>query len=551
MFLGATSSTPAVELVVGPSGERLPVPVGGKAAFDRAVGRLGWVVVRVGYEAFALCDGDLLSTVRLADDVWAVAPGSNPHRALLMRHQVDTDWVVYELFDGTGRSWKSVGRESAEDFSSLLPVGELASDLIVTRGGLVSWAGEQTKLPASGRAVAVLGGRHVVLADEDLVRVVDTQSSTETLWPMPDASQIGIFSPVYDACAKSVAFSETSGLGSPGCVMVVVGQTAPPRMLDVSLEAGLQPVWLDSHRLLLPDGPRYKMHDVVSGESVELSGIPRNAAPRVDVTGRFDPEQLRAVLRPAWKGVIPKSAREEILEQSRARMAAVAAQAGIAPSVVAGGDPVIRIRSCLGPKRIPIGASRLGGRPDLPSGYVWPVFKDAPMAFLAQLRCEELNGVLSGGVPPEGLLVVFASIEADGGYPLRSDAVHVEIAATHDLKRLSWPADLAEEIRYQPALAVAEPMITVPDLTDPRYEVSLDAAKQFAQGLRSPTPLHQMFGRLPGIDPPAGYELLLQIDSDPLIAAMFGDGGQLHIWYPADVMLDGVLEGCSVELQSG
>jgi len=34
---------------------------------------------------------------------------------------------------------------------------------------------------------------------------------------------------------------------------------------------------------------------------------------RLDVTGRFDPEQLRAALRPKWRGQIPKSVHDELI----------------------------------------------------------------------------------------------------------------------------------------------------------------------------------------------------------------------------------------------
>ena len=58
---------------------------------------------------------------------------------------------------------------------------------------------------------------------------------------------------------------------------------------------------------------------------------------------------------------------------------------------------------------LPAGSSKFGGRPDVPAGFVWPVFetktfdddtvKPRPLAFLAQFDCARL-----AGLDPEGLL---------------------------------------------------------------------------------------------------------------------------------------------------
>jgi hypothetical protein len=62
MWLGATGVRPAVELLVAPGGERLPLPLGvdDSYGFDNAMPRVGWVAAQVGYEVVAITDGDLL-----------------------------------------------------------------------------------------------------------------------------------------------------------------------------------------------------------------------------------------------------------------------------------------------------------------------------------------------------------------------------------------------------------------------------------------------------------------------------------------------------------
>ena len=109
------------------------------------------------------------------------------------------------------------------------------------------------------------------------------------------------------------------------------------------------------------------------------------------------------------------------------------------------------------------------------------------MAFLAQLRGDELAAILPD-LPDDGLLVVFAAIEADSGAP---DAVQLAFV-TGALTRRAWPAALPDELRYGVALAALEPRLAPPGE-------------------------------------------LLRIASDPLMGSIFGDGGTLVITVPSDL----------------
>ena len=53
------------------------------------------------------------------------------------------------------------------------------------------------------------------------------------------------------------------------------------------------------------------------------------------------------------------------------------------------------------------GASRFGGRPDLPAGFTWPVRDGVPLAFLAQL---DLAALHVGDLPQTGWLLVFYDV---------------------------------------------------------------------------------------------------------------------------------------------
>lgn len=57
---------------------------------------------------------------------------------------------------------------------------------------------------------------------------------------------------------------------------------------------------------------------------------------------------------------------------------------------------------------LPLGASRLGGAPDLPAGAEWPVWEGRPLSFLAQLNLAELAGFpAAAALPAAGLLSFF------------------------------------------------------------------------------------------------------------------------------------------------
>lgn len=55
-----------------------------------------------------------------------------------------------------------------------------------------------------------------------------------------------------------------------------------------------------------------------------------------------------------------------------------------------------------------IGISHFGGKPDVPDGFEWPVYKNMPLIFLAQLSCRELAPLdINHELPETGLLSFF------------------------------------------------------------------------------------------------------------------------------------------------
>ncbi|MGH2504277.1 MAG: DUF1963 domain-containing protein, partial [Ktedonobacterales bacterium] len=69
---------------------------------------------------------------------------------------------------------------------------------------------------------------------------------------------------------------------------------------------------------------------------------------------------------------------------------------------------------------IALGASRLGGLPDLPDGQVWPAMHGAPMSFIGQIRLQDAHALDGGNaLPAAGLLAFFydASQQTYGADP--------------------------------------------------------------------------------------------------------------------------------------
>jgi hypothetical protein len=58
-------------------------------------------------------------------------------------------------------------------------------------------------------------------------------------------------------------------------------------------------------------------------------------------------------------------------------------------------------------ERIPVGASRFGGVPDLPGGTQWPEGNSEPLTFILQLSLPSLPAVPDSPLPSKGMLWLF------------------------------------------------------------------------------------------------------------------------------------------------
>ena len=128
---------------------------------------------------------------------------------------------------------------------------------------------------------------------------------------------------------------------------------------------------------------------------------------------------------------------------------------------------------------LPAGSSKFGGRPDVPAGFVWPVFetktfdddtvKPRPLAFLAQFDCARLAELDPEGLLPRtGLLSFFYELGSQRwGYdPKDAGCARVFWFEEGPLAPAEFPQDLEEEYRLPELAAELSSGTDAPDFQD-------------------------------------------------------------------------------------
>lgn len=499
-FLAATGGRPAISFVDTASRERLPLPVGvdDAYAFDQALGRNGWVVVAVGQQVAALRDDNLLAPVRLPD-CWQIFPSPDPMMVVVTRFLGDSrrpgEPMIVSEVDETGAIRREASIDSRQVHGVLLD-GRVVGDAIF------DWDGTRHPIPGDGWITATVGNRLVMgnntgrwwTADVGTGAEIELPNDRDRMWFLPepasDLCSVVLHHFDYDAQSTGVLLIRDDGSYFSTHVHGIrrTCRTSDGKVLLSS----------DDHLLLDP-----------GTGAMERIDLPRGCAPRVDVTGRFDIDSLRRVLAPRWQGPIPARERDAILDRQRAEL-------GTVDDIAVGA----RLRPVLG-RRPATASSHLGGRPALPRGTPWPRYDDTPMAFIGQIRGDEVSAAIQGTDLGEVLISLFVGLVSDGMYPAEPDAVTVLVLPCTGLSMAPWPRDLDDALRFEIAALSVEPVATLPGQRD-------------AGG-------HQLFGHAQFIQDhsvPDGFALLAQIDSDAMTGWAFGDGGRLHIW---SAIADGII----------
>lgn len=230
-----------------------------------------------------------------------------------------------------------------------------------------------------------------------------------------------------------------------------------------------------------------------------------------------------------------------------------------------------------GDERIPIGASKMGGLPDLPKGVDWfrQELTDIPLSFICQINFAEVKPYdAEDRLPVNGILYVFYDCSMYGmpwGFdPKDSDGkvVYYYDGDLSQLERKEAPEDMEENGCVFGAAALHfETAFDLPDLDSPageaiafagddqeKYWELMDDVREFlsnkllghsdniqggmelscelvTNGLYCGDSSGYNEGRSRGLDKNAGHwRLLLQVDSNEDIGMMWGDCGRLYLW---------------------
>lgn len=218
-----------------------------------------------------------------------------------------------------------------------------------------------------------------------------------------------------------------------------------------------------------------------------------------------------------------------------------------------------------------VGASKLGGLPDLPSGTAWPEWNGLPLSFLAQIHLDDLYSYdVQRVLPRHGMLWFFYDAQQQTFGDSPADAGGWRVLFKEDLRglqRTPFPARLSGKSQFHACSIRFACEITLPqqpelelanfDWTDEdvkRYETLLS---QFPDSADRAAIHHRMLGyadalqddmRLqcqlmthgvtnsddPSIDElskgASDWQLLLQVDSDEHAGMRWATAGMVYYW---------------------
>jgi uncharacterized protein YwqG len=222
--------------------------------------------------------------------------------------------------------------------------------------------------------------------------------------------------------------------------------------------------------------------------------------------------------------------------------------------------------------QLPVGASKLGGAPDLPPAAAWPAWKNASMSFVAQIQLGDVRPFdAEHRLPASGLLLFFydAQQQTYGADPADRGGWQVRYVAKalSQLQRAALPADLPAASRFRPCALTFSRAATLPqrpeillpqlDWTSAERQLYDDFVTSLPGAADPAAPRHQLLGHpdtlqddmhlqcalaANGIgdinDPRAAklaktapdWQLLLQIDSDEQAEMRWGSSGMLYYW---------------------
>jgi hypothetical protein len=211
------------------------------------------------------------------------------------------------------------------------------------------------------------------------------------------------------------------------------------------------------------------------------------------------------------------------------------AEAGIADAYKIVQPSIALLPTRVEERTLKLGATKLGGHPDLPAGAKWPRIRGEPLSFLAQLNFADF-AKLTDELPKTGVLAIFVDDDARserGAYLENAKAIYTK--AGTKLERHEVPADFVAKI-YQACKVELVATLSLPSYSNAHVTKALDAetigtyeSEVFAHQQVLPKVLGY---RDHGYDAeePATARLLLQLPGDNQTDMEFGDADALSIF---------------------
>ncbi len=238
---------------------------------------------------------------------------------------------------------------------------------------------------------------------------------------------------------------------------------------------------------------------------------------------------------------------------------------------------------------LPVGSSKLGGEPDLPPDFIWPLRIGQPLSFVAQINLGEIPEIPGGKLFGKGLISFFYDDMVWGFDPKDKDGFKVVFLSqeTSQLKRTKTPVvEIKKKLFgifpqtsrkpkiYQSCQLMPKVVATLPDELDDTG-LPEDLMDNYYEMLEEIGGHHRLLGHSESIQGPmqiecelvtngnycgdsSGYKkanqfeesakqwrLLLQIDSETEHSdMMWGDAGRLYFWIKESDLAAGNFQNC-------
>ncbi len=215
---------------------------------------------------------------------------------------------------------------------------------------------------------------------------------------------------------------------------------------------------------------------------------------------------------------------------------------------------------------IPLGASKLGGSPDLPPGFDWPRHDGFPLAFIAQINLADAALYdVEKLLPPTGLLHFFFTYDRRMKEPWPPKSSMWRVQFTDDapsLQRVPMPPPLPErkdEGPYEPATLTFASEVTfagylpyfhngdhrglqayakdVPEFSEAEREAYYGTSEAIQGRAHTKNRTLGHPDAIQHLDLQPDHVLLLQVDSEEGLGMMWGDVGRLYWWMDREALL--------------